>query len=213
MKWPVLRILWGLLLISAGILFFLNSIGTITIGEFMWAILLAIGGLAFLSVFIADRNHWWALFPAFGLLIGGTIILLENISPDLPGDFGGVIAMGGIGLAFLLIFVSNIANWWALIPAGVLISSGIALFLSNYSPGLESGGIFLVGLGLTFGVIGFVPTAQGRMRWAFIPAVVLLAVGALLLVASVDLFAYLWPLALIGGGGLIIYYVLIRRKT
>ncbi|UCD97422.1 MAG: hypothetical protein JSV42_10620 [Chloroflexota bacterium] len=213
MKWPVLRILWGLLLISAGILFFLNSIGTITIGEFMWAILLAIGGLAFLSVFIADRNHWWALFPAFGLLIGGTIILLENISPDLPGDFGGVIAMGGIGLAFLLIFVSNIANWWALIPAGVLISSGIALFLSNYSPGLESGGIFLVGLGLTFGVIGFVPTDQGRMRWAFIPAVVLLAVGALLLVASVDLFAYLWPLALIGGGGLIIYYVLIRRKT
>lgn len=213
MKWPVLRILWGLLLISAGILFFLNSIGTITIGEFMWAILLAIGGLAFLSVFVADRNHWWALFPAFGLLIGGTIILLENISPDLPGDFGGVIAMGGIGLAFLLIFVSNIANWWALIPAGVLISSGIALFLSNYSPGLESGGIFLVGLGLTFGVIGFVPTDQGRMRWAFIPAVVLLAVGALLLVASVDLFAYLWPLALIGGGGLIIYYVLIRRKT
>jgi drug/metabolite transporter (DMT)-like permease len=57
MKWPILRILWGLLLILAGVLFLLNSIGTISIGEYQWAILLGIGGLAFLSVFISDRNQ------------------------------------------------------------------------------------------------------------------------------------------------------------
>lgn len=212
MKWSILRVLWGLLLILAGILFLLNSIGTITIGDFQWAIILGIGGLAFLSVFIADRNHWWALFPAFGLLIGGTIIFLENALPAYPDELGGAIAMAGIGLAFLLIFVSNIANWWALIPAGVLFSSAAALFMSTYSPGLETGGIFLIGLGLTFGVIGLIPTKQGRMRWAFIPALVLLVIGFLLLITSFNLMGLIWPLGLIALGVLIIYYVIRARK-
>lgn len=212
MKWPVLRVLWGILLILAGVLFLLNSIGTIAIGEFQWAFILGIGGLAFLSVFIADRNQWWALFPAFGLLIGGTVIFLEYYFPTLSGDLGGAIAMAGIGLAFLLIFVTNIANWWALIPAGVLLSSAAALVTSTFAPGQETGGVFLIGLGLTFGVIGFVPTKQGRMRWAFIPAVVLLVIGLLVLIASFNLFVLIGPLALIGIGALIIYYVIRTRK-
>jgi len=212
MKWPILRVLWGILLILAGILFLLNSIGTITIGEFQWAIILWIAGLGFLSVFIADRNQWWALFPAFGLLIGGTVLFLENAFPALPDDVSGAIAMGGIGLAFLLIFLSNFANWWALIPAGVLISSGAALLLSGFAPNLESGGLFLIGLGLTFGVIGLVPTEQGRMRWAFIPALVLLAIGSLILLASINLFTLIWPLGLIALGLLIIYLVFRGRK-
>ena len=207
MKWPILRILWGLLLILAGVLFLLNSIGTITIGEYQWAILLGIGGLAFLSVFISDRNQWWSLFPAFGLLVGAVIIYLENAFPAIPGDIAGAVALGGIGLAFLLIFLSNFANWWALIPAGVLFSLSAVFLL-----GIESGGVFLIGLGLTFGVIGFVPTEQGRMRWAFIPAIVLIIIGLFVLIASFDLFALLWPLGLIAGGLLIIYFVIRSRR-
>jgi hypothetical protein len=212
MRWPILRILWGLLLILAGVLFLLNSIGMITIGDYQWAIILGIGGLAFLSIFISDRNQWWWLFPAFALLMVSMIIWFENAYPALRGDVSGCIAMGGIGLAFLLVFLINFANWWALIPAGVLLSSAAALLLSVISPGLESGGLFLVGLGLTFGVIGLVPTEQGRMRWAFIPAIVLLVIGFVVLIASFNLFALLWPLGLIGAGVLIIYYVIRGRK-
>lgn len=207
MKWPVLRILWGLLLIIAGVLFLLNSIGTISIGEYQWAILLGIGGLAFLSVFISDKNQWWALFPAFGLLVGGAIIYLENAFPAIPGGIAGAIALGGIGLAFFLIFVSNFANWWALIPAGVLFSMAAVFLL-----GVQSGGVFLIGLGITFGVLGFVPTEQGRMRWAFIPAVVLIIVGLFVILASFDLFALLWPLGLISAGLVIIYFVIRGRR-
>jgi hypothetical protein len=207
MKWPILRILWGLLLILAGVLFLLNSIGMIAIGEYQWAILLGIGGLAFLSVFISDRNQWWALFPAFGLFIGGSIVYLENAYPTIPGDIAGAIAIGGIGLVFLLIFLTNFKNWWALIPAGVLFSL-TAVFLL----GAQSGGAFLIGLGLTFGLIGFVPTEQGRMRWAFIPAAILIIIGLVILIASFDLFELLWPLGLIAAGLLIIYYVIRSRK-
>ncbi len=207
MKWPILRVLWGLLLVLAGILFLLNSIGTITIGDYQWAIILGIGGLAFLSVFLADRQQWWALFPSFGLLLGGTILFLESAFPGLSDDFGGVIALGGIGLVFLLIFLTNIKNWWALIPAGVLLSLAVMLLL-----GFESGGVFLIGLGLTFGVLGFVPTEHGRMRWAFIPAVVLILVGIFVTLAVYDLFALLWPLALIAAGVMIIYFVIKTRR-
>jgi len=194
-------------LVAAGVLFLLNSTGTISIGDYQWAILLVIGGLAFLSVFLADREHWWALFPSFGLLIGGTIIFLESAFPQLSGDFGGAIAMGGIGLAFLLIFLVNLKNWWALIPAGVLFSLAAMFVL-----GFQSGGVFLIGLGLTFGVLGFVPTEHGRMRWAFIPAVVLILVGIFITLASYNLFALLWPLALIAAGVMIIYFVIKTRR-
>ena len=207
MKWPILRVLWGFLLILAGIIFLLNTIGTIAIGDYQWAIILTIGGLAFLSVFLADRTQWWALFPSFGLLIGGAIIFIEYAFPGLRGDIGGAIALGGIGLAFLLIFLTNFKNWWALIPAGVLLSL-MAMFLL----GVESGGVFLIGLGITFGVLGFVPTEHGRMRWAFIPAIVLIIVGGFVTLASFNLFSLLWPLALIGGGVLIIYFVVKTRK-
>ena len=207
MKWPLLRVLWGLLLVAAGVLFLLNSIGTISIGDYQWAIILVIGGLAFLSVFLADREHWWALFPSFGLLIGGTILFLESAFPQFSGDFGGAIAMGGIGLAFLLIFLVNLKNWWALIPAGVLFSLAAMFVL-----GFQSGGVFLIGLGLTFGILGFVPTEHGRMRWAFIPAAILILVGIFITLASYNLFALFWPLGLIAGGVMIIYFVIKTRK-
>ena len=206
MKWPVLRVLWGLLLVAAGIIFLLNSIGTIFIEDYVWAIILGIGGLAFLSVFLADRQQWWALFPAFGLLLGGIILFIEIAIPRISGEWYGVLALGGLGLVFFLIFISNINQWWALIPAGVMFSLAAGFLL-----GFESGGVFLIGLGLTFGVLGFVPTEHGRMRWAFIPAVVLLLLGVFITLLSYNLFAFLWPLGLIAAGVVIIYFVIKTR--
>jgi hypothetical protein len=212
MRWPALRILWGIFLVLAGILFLLNTLGFITIGEYLWAIILGVGGLAFLSVFVADRKQWWSLFPGFALLVGGAIIFLERTYPSLPDDFGGIIAMGGIGLAFLIVFLMNTENWWALIPAGSLFSIALAIGLNQILTGLEIGGVFLIGLGFTFGVVGFVPTPQGRMRWALIPALILIVVGFLVLIAASNLISYLWPLGLIALGGLIIYSVIRSRQ-
>lgn len=212
MRWPTLRILWGILLILAGILFLLNTLGFITIGEYLWAIIFVVGGLAFLSIFLADRKQWWWLFPGFSLLVVGVIIILERTFPALPDEFGGMIAMGGIGLVFLIIFLINTENWWALIPAGTLLSIALAIGLSQLLTGLEIGGVFLIGLGITFGIVAFVPTSQGPMRWALIPAGILIVVGFLVLVAASNLISYLWPLGLIALGALILYGVIRSRK-
>jgi hypothetical protein len=120
--------------------------------------------------------------------------------------------MGGIGLAFLIVFLMNTENWWALIPAGSLFSIALAIGLNQILTGLEIGGVFLIGLGFTFGVVGFVPTPQGRMRWALIPALILIVVGFLVLIAASNLISYLWPLGLIALGGLIIYSVIRSRQ-
>lgn len=213
MKWPILRLLWGVLLILGGILFLLYELGYILIGEYAWAIILGIAGLAFLSVFLTDRRQWWALFPGFGLLIGSSVLLLENIFPQLPGELGGVIALGGIGLAFLIIFLINFENWWALIPTEVLLSLAIAIGLSAFFGESLIPGVFLMGLGLTFCGLGFLSTPQGRMRWAFIPGLILLVIGFVLLVAFVNLAIYLLPLGFIAVGVYIIYIIIRSRQS
>lgn len=212
MRWPALRILWGFLIVLAGILFLLNSLGFITIGDYLWAIIFVIGGLAFLSIFIVDRKQWWWLFPGFSLLVVGVIIILERIFPALPDDFGGMIIIAGIGLVFLIVFLINTENWWALIPAGSMFSIAFAIGLSQLLTGLEISGVFLIGLGLTFGVVSLVPTPQGRMRWALIPAGILILVGILVLITAFNLLAFLWPLGLIIIGALILYGVIRSRK-
>lgn len=212
MKWPILRLLWGMLLILGGILFLLYELGYFLISDFAWAIILGIAGLAFLSVFIADQRQWWALFPGFALLIGTSVILLENVFPQWPDELGGVIALGGIGLAFLIIFFINLENWWALVPAGVLISLAVAIGLTAFLEESLMPGVFLMGLGLTFGGISFISTPKGRMRWALIPAVVLLVIGFILLVTLSDLMVYLLPIGLIAVGIYIIYVMFRSRQ-
>jgi hypothetical protein len=82
------------------------------------------------------------------------------------------------------------------------------LGLEAYFPGTDVGGIFLTGLGLTFALVALVPTPGGRMWWAWIPAGALVAVGLIMTAAAGSIFQYIWPLALIIGGGALIFYTL-----
>lgn len=100
------------------------------------------------------------------------------------------------------------AMWWAIIPGGTLLVVGLVAFLSNdvfaaYMP-FDAGLLMLPGLGLVFLAVALVPTAQGRMRWAFIPAGVLLVLGLLLIGGQVSAMAYVVPAGLILGGCIVL---------
>jgi hypothetical protein len=200
-----LWIFWGLLLVLAGGIFLVDTLGIFEIGEVIWGVLLAVGGFAFLSVYASNREHWWALIPGCTLLSVATIIFIGEFVPGGTGDWVGSIVLGGIGLSFVLIYLNNREHWWALIPGGVMVTLAFAIALDNVLAGVEIGGIFLVGLGLTFALIGIVPTPQGQMRWAFIPAAILGIIGLLILVAMTSLINYIWAIALITGGLIILY--------
>jgi hypothetical protein len=205
--------LWGLLLILAGGVFLLDNLNLIEIGGFVWGILIGIGGLAFLSVYAAMRENWWALIPGVILLSVAALILADSFLPQGSGEWGGSIVLGGTGLAFLLVFLSNREFWWALIPAGVMITLACVVGLEDVLGGVETGGVFFLGLGLTFALVGLVPTPEGQMRWAFIPAVILTIIGLLILVALSSLINYIWAVALIAGGLIIILRAFRTRRN
>jgi len=213
MKWLESRILWGSLLILGGILFLLQNLNLINFGGLFWALLLGIGAVFFLSIYFANRMNWWALIPGIVLFSVGLLVALSYLSPSLAEIWGGSLILCGVGLSFALVYLVNRQMWWAIIPAGVLISLAIMVGLQNYLPETDTSGLFLMGLGVTFALVALLPTPQGRMWWAWIPAGALFLIGLILTATTGKMFIYVWPLALIVGGGILIYYTLRPRKS
>ena len=191
------RIFWGGLLILAGVIFLLENMGLIAIGELIWAILLGLGGIAFLTVFITDRQHWWALIPGCTLVGVSITLFLEFFWPEAGSVTSGLIILGSIALAFLIIYLLNWENWWALIPAGVLFTLAVVAVLDEVYPQMDTGSVFFVGLGMTFAALAILPNPIGQMRWAFIPAVVLIVIGIVLAAVQFPVLSVVFALALI----------------
>jgi hypothetical protein len=75
-------------------------------------------------------------------------------------------------------------------------------------------GIFFLGLGITFGLVGLLPNPDGPMWWAWIPAAVLAGMGLfwMLLGGAVELFNLIWPVILIVFGGFLIFRTVFQRR-
>lgn len=214
MKWLESRILWGSLLIIGGVLFLFQNLGWINFGGLFWAFLFGLGALFFFSIFFSNKINWWAIIPGMVLLSIGVVITLGYTTPEISADWSGSVMLGGIGLGFVLIFLVDQQQWWAIIPAGVSLSLAAALGLENIFPeAADVGGVFLMGLGFTFALVALVPTRMGRMRWPWIPAGILFLIGLLLTAITGTLLPYVLPLALIFGGGLLIYFTMRRNQS
>ena len=198
-----MRIIFGIVLVAAGALFLLENLGILHGGiNLLWVLILGGAGTTFLYVFASNRNNWWALIPGTTLLAITLSIAIGIFAPALANALGGGIILGGIGLSFWLIFLTNRHFWWAVIPAGVLSSLAIVSVLDIY---INTGGLFLVGLGLTFILLAILPGYENRLKWAYIPGGILTLIGVLTLPWLSGFFNIIWPLALIGAGGYVIY--------
>jgi len=198
-KWIESRLVWGLLLILAGGLFLLQNLGLFPASGLVWSILLALGGGFFISFFVQSREHWWGLIPGITLLAIALLVFLENFFPRVSDFWGGGIVLGGIGIAFLAVYLTNRANWWALIPMGVMLTLAVVSVLDQLS-GIDTGGIFFLGLGATFTLVALLPVEGMQMRWAWIPAGVLLVIGFFISIQSASLLSFVGPAALILAG-------------
>ncbi len=119
--------------------------------------------------------HWvWGLF----LILLGVFFLLTQFIPALSGlVWAAVIA--AVGLAFLSVYFSNRANWWALIPAYVFIAIGGVIALATIE--FPEGGIaayVMMAIALPF----YVVYLRNRANWwALIPAYAMTALAVLVL--------------------------------
>lgn len=183
------RVLGAFALIAVGVLGLLSSLGVLDGLGGLFGLLL-FGGAA---VFAASQGRrtgsfFWraAAYPLFGLAIASVA----------PTNLGGAAFLGSLGLAFWLAWRDDEQRWWALIPAGTLLSLGLTSLVDGTLLGAgASGSVFLFGLAATF-------FALTRLRvepqsWAIFPA------GALALLAVVSASTaggWLFPLVFIAGG-------------
>ncbi len=123
-------------------------------------------------------------------------------------DLGGAIFLGGIGLAFLIVyFTERTERWWALIPAGVLGTlAGVTIAAERFGE-FQTTGFFFFGLAITFLLVALL----AGMRWAYWPALALGVMGLLGIASLLEFANYLWAAVLIAAGGFMIFRYFTKR--
>ncbi len=86
--------------------------------------------LPFLGVFYRDRRLWWALIPAYVLLVVAVMIGLIGLGV-LDDLLVPSYIMFAIAIPFFVVYARDRKLWWALIPGGVLAVIGLAFLFAE----------------------------------------------------------------------------------
>lgn len=126
--------------------------------------------IPFGAAYLLDRSkNWWALIPGGVMLFLALVTLLVDTTGN--DEWIGSMFLFMIGFPFLIVYLNNRAkNWWALIPAGVLLFLSLIVILSTSVRGEWIGALFLVGIALSF----FIVYLNNRARqWALLVAYIM----------------------------------------
>jgi hypothetical protein len=201
------RFFFGGILILAGLLVLLRNIKILDLPNLVWGIVFISGGLIFLSNLIKHRSTWWVIIPGFGLSgIGGAIII-----SDIPGLtlVSHSFLLAFLGISFWIVYLINHNHWWAILPGGLMFTLAlIAGFRASID--VDLGGIFLIGLALTFAILGVLQSNR-KMTWPYIPAGILTLFGLLMTTTTAKLANMIGPAALVLIGLIIVFRAFIRR--
>lgn len=206
------RTLAGAALIGLGALALLQNMGLLGgLATLVWAAALGAAGATFLAAFLRGRG-WWAAIPGATLLGLAAAALVGSLPLRVAGELAGGMFLGAVGAGFLLVYIARQDHWWAVIPGGVMLTlAALALFAGPL--GDASGALFFLGIGLTFGALTRLPGHAERLRWAIVPASVMLAMSAVVLLATTQLANIVAPLLLIGGGLALLYRTSVARHA
>ena len=92
-------------------------------------VLLAIA-LPFLVAFLFNRANWGLLIPAYVLFAIGVMVPLIELGV-LEDIMIAAYIMFAVAIPFFVVYLRNSANWWALIPAGILAFIGIVFLIAQ----------------------------------------------------------------------------------
>ncbi len=168
----------GVVLILLGVVFLVGQLYELK--DWIWSGVLIVAGLAFASIFVINRTQWWALIPAYVLVLVGLFIPLADEIPDLwiPAYW-----MGAVGLPFLVVYLTRPRErWWALIPAYVMLVVGAFVPFTAVLPGVWIPAYWMGAIALPFLVVFVV---NRKAWWALIPMYVGLVVAAFVPLAQV----------------------------
>ena len=92
MKKDQSRLIWGAILILAGILFTLQEFNILgNAFQLLWLALMAAGSAVFIWIYFTKKEQWWAIIPGLTLL-GLSLVGLESLLNIFPGfDWAGAV--------------------------------------------------------------------------------------------------------------------------
>jgi len=202
-------------LIPGGIMLFL-AMTTLLVdnvgGEWVGSLFLFLIALSFLMVYLTSRTRTWALFVAYILGVLSVAPAMAAFGGDTAAYFGAIFLFA-VGIPFFVLYFRSLENWWAIIPAGVMVvlalitMLAIAGWIRNEHQGGYANAILMAGFAATFAVVWL---RHGK-PWAKIVTIMLAAVA----VGSVFFATYsqvLWPVAIILAGAYL-FYMALRPKT
>jgi hypothetical protein len=219
MKNTIWRIFLGVGLVFLGIIALLQVMNIVTFQGDLWAFIFGglffLGGLIFLAVLVSDRKQWWAAIPGFTLLGLGALLGFATIS-DFWSEFGAVFLFLGISIAFWVIYFLNRNFWWALIPAGIMLSLAVLVGIDAAGVAEENnffnlGGVFLFGVAATFGMVALLPAKEYKTSWAWIPAGIIFIVSLIAGLADTTYGNFIFPIILILVGLYLVIRALIKK--
>lgn len=153
MKSRLINLFWGLVLVAAGVVFYLREIGMVDFEVFSAAVWAAIFGvLAFfflLTYLVKGVEHWGWLFPA--LIFGAVALTIAADGTALGDTLSGAPILLSIAIPFMVAYLLDPQNRrWALIPAWVMVVLTAVIFLEPHVNGNLMGAMVLFGIGLPF---------------------------------------------------------------
>lgn len=192
LDWNDRRTQLGVALVALGVLALLSNVGLFAgLSRVIGMVLFGAAGVLVIGMYRRDPGRLWTLPVGFALL-GLAVATLE-----LPWSGGAF--LGAIGLGFLSIWLldPDRKRWWALIPAGVLLTLGVVATIDQMTRASSdtSGTVFFLGLAATFAALYLLPSVQ--QRWAIWPA---LALGVIAILTMSFSGGWVAPLVLIALG-------------
>ena len=170
----------GLVLILVGLLAAVDL--NRELSPWVWVVALAVAGAVAFGVFLAAPSDWGLLISAYALEAVAGLIALVELS-ILKDEIIATYVLAAIALPFLVVFLRDRAQWWAVIPAYALVAVGGMVGLIG--PGLIDELLIPAYIMFAIAIPFFVVYGlDNRNWWALIPGGIMAAIGAAFLLAE-----------------------------
>ncbi len=170
-------LLWGILLVGAGLVAFAQQIGLMRqVPEQLWVWVFAlISVVSFASYGLSGWKDWGWLFPTG--IFGALTVMVGFLAAGIDNPAVASALFVGLLLPFAAAYLLDRSrNWWALIPGSVMVFLALTVLLVDRVGGEWVGALFLLMIALAFFVVYWSkPTRMWALLVAYIAAALAIA--------------------------------------
>jgi hypothetical protein len=177
-------------------------------GEWIGAGLFFTLAMIFFLVYLSKHANWAAIVAFVMFVLSFLPLLAMTTRPEISG----VLFFLAISLPFLFIYFRSAEHWWAIIPAGIMLTMAIliAIILLTGTPstGLDphiANAIIFAGMAFTFAIVGL----RHHRSWALMLAVLVVLIA--IMATFIHNPSNSWALFVVATGICLIYNALRPR--